>query len=270
MTTMLPIVDTAPEGTRVQARHAAGANVVKLRAVRTDEGYRSVYAELTRPTASSIFRAGIRTFGELLITCGLVVLFFAAYEVWGKTAAINDRQDTLSQGIDQAWAAPTVPTPSAGPTSAPYPGTALARLYVQKMRKDPWVVVEGVKPKDIEYAPGHYPESAGPGKVGNFSVAGHRSPGIWWDMEKVLPGDVIVVETRDSWYVYTVYQNVIVKPNAVEVVAPVPGQIGATPTKAVLTLTTCNPKLDNYERMVVHAELSRTQPKTAGKPAELG
>ncbi|MBG6139724.1 class E sortase [Longispora fulva] len=264
-------MDTAPEGTRVQPRHKAGAQVVKLRAVRTDDGYRSVYAELTRPTVGSVIRAIVRTFGEVLITAGLVVLFFAAYEVWGKTAAINDRQNTLNQGIDQAWGAPVPggPTPSASPSAAPYPGSALARLYVQKMRRDPWVVVEGVTPKDIAYAPGHYPTSADPGKVGNFSVAGHRSPGIFWDMEKVQPGDTVVVETKDTWYIYKVYQNVIVKPNAVEVVAPVPGQPGTAPTRTLLTLTTCNPKLDNYERMVVHAELTRTQPKTAGKPAEL-
>jgi sortase A len=38
----------------------------------------------------------------------------------------------------------------------------------------------------------------------------------------------------------------------------------------MLTLTTCNPKFDNYQRLIVHAELVRDQPKSAGRPAELG
>ena len=42
----------------------------------------------------------------------------------------------------------------------------------------------------------------------------------------------------------------------------------------MLTLTTCNPKFNNYERLIVHAELAETIPrddtlKDAGKPAEL-
>ena len=63
-------------------------------------------------------------------------------------------------------------------------------------------------------------------------------------------------------------------PSAVEVVAPVPGKPKAKPTKAMLTLTTCNPKFNNYERLIVHAELAQTIPrddtqKDAGKPDEL-
>ena len=38
----------------------------------------------------------------------------------------------------------------------------------------------------------------------------------------------------------------------------------------MLTLTTCNPKFDNYQRLIVHAELVRTQATSAGRPAELG
>jgi sortase A len=52
-------------------------------------------------------------------------------------------------------------------------------------------------------------------------------------------------------------------------VAPVPGQPGKTPELAMLTLTTCNPKFDNYQRLVVHALLDRTVPRAEGAPAEL-
>ncbi|MGN9775006.1 class E sortase [Micromonospora sp. H33] len=253
-----------------------GERVVKLRPEQTGEGYRSVYSELTRPTLGSRLRTGVRVTGELLITFGLVVLLFAGYEVWGKSAIVDAHQNDLSQQLAQAWGPTGDPTvaPSAGPSAsakppAPVQGKPIAGLYIPKLDKN-WVVVEGVTQKDIRYAPGHYPTSAMPGQVGNFSVAGHRNRATFWRLDELDEGDTIVVEDRDNWYVYQVTRNHIVKPTQVEVVAPVPGKPGARPTAAMLTLTTCNPKFDNYERLIIHAELTRKQAKSAGRPAELG
>ncbi|MEU4621112.1 class E sortase [Actinoplanes sp. NPDC023801] len=256
-------------------RAKRGERVVKLRPEQTDEGYKSVYSELTRPTIGSRIRTGIRTSGELMITFGLVVLLFAGYQVFGNSAAVDDEQDQLAEELDQAWADPTVaPTASTAVKAPKAPGAGLVgRLYIPKLDKK-WVVVDGVQPDDIRYAPGHYPETAKPGQVGNFSVAGHRVRKIFWRLDELNDGDVIGVETRDSWYVYHVYQQEVVKPNQVEVVAPVPGKPRAKPTKALLTLTTCNPKFNNYERLIIHAELVKTVPRDqtltdAGMPAEM-
>ena len=118
------------------------------------DGYRSVYSELTRPTFASRLRTAVRTTGELMITLGLVVLLFAAYEVWGKSAIVDAEQNTLDQQLDQAWAGPepdpTVGrTPGASPKAmAPPPGNAIARLYIPKLGKH-WVIVEGVDQQDI-------------------------------------------------------------------------------------------------------------------------
>ena len=254
------------------AKPRRGEKVVKLRPEQTDEGYKSVYSELTRPTAGSRIRAGIRVSGELMITFGLIVLLFAGYEVYGNSAKVQDEQNTLANELDQQWNDPTV-APS-GPAAPAAPGTNLVgRLYIPKLDKE-WVVVNGVRPADIRYAPGHYPDTALPGKVGNFSVAGHRIKKIFWRIDELKTGDVIGVETRDSWFVYKVTGQEIVKPSAVEVVAPVPDKPGVKPTKALLTLTTCNPKFNNYQRLIVHAQLVSTVPRDptlpdAGKPAEM-
>ncbi|WP_240742314.1 class E sortase [Micromonospora zingiberis] len=255
-----------------------GDRVVQLRPEQTGEGYKSVYSELTRPSFWSRVRTGLRFGGELLITFGLVVLLFAGYEIWGKSAIVDAHQDELSQQLAQAWGPEGDPTvaPSASP-SAPAPaspkppvqGKPIAGLYIPKFDKE-WVVVEGVTQKDIRYAPGHYPDSALPGQVGNFSVAGHRNRATFWRLDELRKGDPIIVQGRDEWYVYQVTDNLIVKPNQVEVVSPVPGRPGVKPTKRMLTLTTCNPKFDNYERLIIHAELTRTQSKDEGRPAELG
>ncbi|WP_229076737.1 class E sortase [Actinoplanes sp. DH11] len=261
--------------TEAEEQPKRGERVVKLRPEQTEEGYKSVYSELTRPTVGSRIRAGIRTSGEVMITFGLVVLLFAGYQVFGNSAAVQNEQDNLAEELDEAWSDPTVaPTASAAQQGPAAPGDNLVgRLYIPKFDKK-WVVVDGVQPDDIRYAPGHYPESAMPGEVGNFSVAGHRIKKIFWRLDELNDGDVIGVETRENWYVYKVYELDIVKPHQVEVVAAVPGKPKAKPSKAVLTLTTCNPKFNNYERLIVHAELVSTVARDqalpdAGMPAEM-
>ncbi|MFG1607166.1 class E sortase [Actinoplanes sp. NPDC049265] len=251
-----------------------GEKVVKLRPEQTSDGYKSVYSELTRPTVGSRVRAGVRATGELMITFGVIVLLFAGYEVFGNTAAVNDEQSSLNDALAQEWNSPTV-----GPSSAPAigpdaPGKGLiGRLYIPRLNKN-WVVVNGTRPQDIKLAPGHYPDTAMPGKIGNFSVAGHRIRSIFWRLDELKKGDVIGVETRNDWFIYKVTSTEVVLPRAVEVVAPVPDKPGAKPTKAMLTLTTCNPKFNNYERLIVHAQLDSTTTRDqtlsdAGMPPEL-
>jgi sortase A len=261
--------EEAPAEDRPKPRR--GERVVALRAQRTEEGYRSIHSALTRTTAGTIFRTSIRTVGELMITFGVIVMLFAAYEVWGTAAIINNHQNDLDQQLGQDW---DQPDPTVGPTApagpAPPPGDAVARLYIPKLNKH-WVVVEGVTQKAIRYAPGHYPKTAMPGQVGNFSVAGHRTRAIFWRLDEVHKGDWIVVETKQTWFVYQVTSTEIVKPTAVQVVAPVPGKPGVKPKDAMLTLTTCNPKFNNYQRLIVHAKLDpdRTRDRSQGEPPEL-
>ncbi|MBM7077650.1 class E sortase [Micromonospora humida] len=248
-----------------------GERVVQLRPEQTGKGYKSVYSELTRPTFASRLRTGVRVSGEVLITFGLVVLLFAGYEIWGKSVLVDAHQSKLNQQLAQAWGPTGDPTVSpTGPAKAvaPAEGKPIAGLYIPSLDKN-WVVVEGVTQEDIRYAPGHYPKSALPGEVGNFSVAGHRNRATFWRLDELKSGDAILLEGKQDWYVYKVYQSRIVRPDQVEVVAPVPGEPNAKATRKLLTLTTCNPKFDNYQRLIVHAELDRTQPKSQGPPPEL-
>jgi sortase A len=222
------------------------------------------------PMRGSRLRVAVRTAGELLITAGLVVLLLVGYELWGKVAVINAHQHDLNQQLSQAWADPRVaaPNPSASaPTSAlpPPSGSAIGRLYIPKLKLQ-WVVVEGVALSDIRYAPGHYPGTAMPGKIGNFAMAGHRTPGIFWDLDEVKPGDDLIVETSTDWYVYEVFQSHIVTPTSVEVIAPTPNEPGVAPANADITLTTCNPKWNNYQRLVVHGKLILTTPHQLRPP----
>src|SRR6266545_3288092 len=68
---------------------------------------------------NAILRGTTRVIGELLITLGVVVLLFAAYEVYGKTAMINDHQHALDDQLSQAWGAPPLGgAPSPGPSAS--------------------------------------------------------------------------------------------------------------------------------------------------------
>ena len=281
MTTVMGAVPAAPDKPSPAELPAAppkprrGERVVRLRAEHVGDDYKSVYSELTRPTVWSRIRSGIRVGGELMITLGLVVLLFAAYEVWGVGVVQGGKQDDLAGALEQQWANEPGDDPTVGPTAGAGVGGlgskihGIAKLYIPSLAQQ-WVVVEGVTQADIRYAPGHYPDTALPGQVGNFSVAGHRNRATFWRLDELDNGDVIVVEDKANWYVYHVVKTRIVKPTQVEVVAPVPMLPGSKATKAMVTLTTCNPKFDNYQRLIVHGELVRTQPKSQGDPAELG
>lgn len=216
-------------------------------------------------------RKAARIFGEVFITIGLVVLLFAGYAIFGKYFETKAEQRKLDKSLENQWekerkaATPSVP---ATPERLDI-GDALAKLYIPVMGKE-WVVVEGEDPKDIMHAPGHFRKSALPGEAGNFAAAGHRTPAIFWDLDRVSNGDVIGVETRDNWYVYRVYQTVVIDPSEIGVVAPDPSNPDSTnPTRKLLTLVTCNPKTSNAQRLIVHAELERTQPWDKGQPKEL-
>jgi LPXTG-site transpeptidase (sortase) family protein len=146
----------------------------------------------------------------------------------------------------------------------PAPGGPIGRLYVPRLHLD-WIVVEGVDEADITAAPGHYPDSAMPGKVGNFAVAGHREVAMFADLDVLAPDDAVIVETRAHWYLYRVVSNRVVPKTALAEVSPVPPGMNAG---RLLTLTTCWPRWGNSKRISVHAVLERSTPADQ-PPSEL-
>ena len=222
-------------------------------------------------------RTAIRGTGELLITLGVVVLLFCVYQlVWTNVAANAIESDARTQ-LEQQWTMPH-PTPSPStpggqlPTVDVAPGDSFAIMYVPSLGKS-WAkaVVQGVTLDDLRGTIGHYPKSQMPGEIGNFAVAGHRATNgePFRDIPDVKVGDKVYVETEDTWFVYTVRSTEIVRPTDVEVILPVPNKPGATPTEALITLTTCNPRWASYERWITYGVLSETRPKSEGPPPEL-
>ena len=91
--------------------------------------------------------------------------------------------------------------------------------------------------------------SADPGQTGNVVLSAHNDVygELFRFLDKLQPGDQVVLYTQQRQYTYIVDRTAIVEPTAVEVMAPT-----ENPT---VTLISCYPYLVNKQRIVVFARL---------------
>ncbi len=212
--------------------------------------------------------------GELLVTAGVIVVLFLVWQLWWVSMHDARVQTAAALVIEEEFRAsvPTGPVEPATVHQAPPEGDVVALMRVPRFGPD-WVrpIYEGVSRKVLARGVGHYPGTRMPAEIGNVGVAGHRTTygHPFYDIDSIVPGDVIVIETRQAYVVYRAQRHAIVKPYAVQVVAPVPEQPGAVPTEAWLTMTSCNPRFSNATRYVVFAKLDHVYARADGLPAEL-
>lgn len=223
----------------------------------------------------TVARLLVRSLGELLITAGVVLLLFCAYQLVWTNVEAHREQNQVTDSIREQWKrpAPRVGTATSTPVvSPPDLGRGFAFLHVPRLgRKYSAPVVQGVSLPDLARGVGHYPRSAMPGKIGNFAVAGHRATHgePFAHLDRVRKGDVVVVETRNAWFTYVVDSIRIVAPTDTWVVDAVPGKKGVKPSRRLLTLTTCNPRWASTQRLIVFGHLQQQQPRSQGQPAVL-
>ena len=220
-------------------------------------------------------RTLLRGIGQTLMTVGVVVLLFCVYELWVTGLVTAREQNRLGDDLRQTWAEPAPrPAPGEPPivkVSAEL-GEAFAILHIPSLEGyDPWVVVEGTSVPDLKDGPGHIPGTAMPGDLGNVVVSGHRTTygAPFQRLDELTDGSVVVLETRDGWFTYTIDDKTIVSPSAVEVTYAVPGDPVAKPTKRLLTLTTCHPKYSAKQRLIVRGTLTAASKKSDGLPEAL-
>lgn len=218
-----------------------------------------------------VVRGVVHGIGELCITLGVVLLLFVAWQLWWTDIAAGQTQRQLTHRLEQQWGQPKAPHPSGSVAPADIKeipmGDAFALIRIPRFGHD-YVrpILQGVDLDILDRGVGHYPDSAKPGEVGNFAVAGHRVTYAkpFNQIAELKRGDAVVVETRDTWYVYRVQSHTIVTPDRVDVVAPVPEHPGEKPTDRMMTMTACHPKFSARERYVVFSELDTVLPKTGG------
>ena len=205
----------------------------------------------------------LRGLGWLFISVGVVVLLYLVYSLLYTNRTTAQAQE----GLSDEWLELQDPEDELagegedGKSVAIDPGTAVAALEFRRpnsdvplVHKKPLYVVQGVTLANLQRGPGHYPGTALPGQKGNFAVAGHRTTygAPFFNLDQLRKGDEVLVTTRGGKkFTYRVRSQEIVSPSDTWVIEPDPLKTG----KKTLTLTTCNPRFSNAERLIVFAEL---------------
>jgi len=217
--------------------------------------------------------------GRVLISVGVLMFAFVGYQLWGTGIQTAQAQNRLEDEFDRMRAtstpitvATTVPPTTAAPvttlatvqssapttTSSTVPaarlvppplGDPVARLIIPSIGLEK-ILIEGVRPSDLEDGPGHFPETPLPGQLGNAAIAGHRTThgAPFLRIDEVAVGDDIVVETLAGTFTYVVTGQQIVGPGDYQLVIPT-----VDPTIATLTLTSCHPRYSTRQRIVITA-----------------
>ncbi|MER7756629.1 class E sortase [Kitasatospora sp. NPDC097643] len=249
------------------------------------------------PTASPRrrpLRVAVGALGDLLFTAGVLLALLVAYSLWWTDLTATRHAGVAAEQLRRSWSAAAPAAPPAGPTApagpadptgpaAPPPvgpGDGIGFLHVPALGADYQVLIrigtdeetlaEGVA--GVYTTP--YPAAMPWEPEGNFALAAHRDGhgAMFHDLDLLKPGDPLVVETRDRWYVYRVDATLPeTSKDDTGVIAPVPTGSPYTAPGRYITLTTCTPVYTSLYRMAVWGSLVREQPVDPGRtpPPEL-
>ncbi|MEU6942733.1 class E sortase, partial [Streptomyces rubiginosohelvolus] len=213
-----------------------------------------------------------RAGGEIFISLGVLMLLFVTYQLWWTNVRAEQIAGKETNRIQEEWAN------GAGKPGVFAPGQGFAIMHIPKL--DVVVpIAEGIdKEKVLDRGMlGHY----GEGKLktampedeqGNFAVAGHRNTHgePFRYVNKLVPGDPIVVETRDAYYTYEMTSILPqTSPSNISVIEPIPAGSGFTEPGRYITLTTCTPEFTSTYRLIVWGKMVDERPRDEGKPKAL-
>ncbi|GGJ81509.1 hypothetical protein GCM10011583_11220 [Streptomyces camponoticapitis] len=212
-----------------------------------------------------------RAVGEIFISLGVLMLLFVTYQLWWTNIQADLYAGKQADKIQDGWAKGRQP-------GAFEPGQGFAIMHIPKL--DVVVpIAEGIdKAKVLDRGMvGHYSEgrlkTAMPSdKQGNFAVAGHRNTHgePFRYINRLKPGDKIVVETQDSYFTYDMASILPqTAPSNVGVIGPVPPGSGFSEPGRYITLTTCTPEFTSTYRMIVWGKMVEERPRGKGKPDAL-
>ncbi|PFG15664.1 sortase A [Propionicimonas paludicola] len=216
-----------------------------------------------------VVRGAVGLLGELLVTLGVLLLLFVGWQLWWTDVVSDADAAQVVSTIEQELNTPdsSFVQPGKAKLGDAYAIVRIPRFGATYARP----LYQGTTRAVLQRGVGHYLETAMPGEIGNFAMAGHRTTyGKPFNrIAELRDGDVVLIETKDSYFVYRVTGHQIVPPTQVSVLLPVPDQPGAEPTAATLTMTSCHPEFSARERFIVHAELDATYPRAGGVPPEV-
>lgn len=234
------------------------------RARRSDESGLSA-----TPTAARRRPAAVVA-GVLFLVLGLSLVGWVSWELFANPLMDPAASSQKVESLKSVWETSPTPAVSTSPTSPTaarkVPGDALALLRIPDFGSDYEVpVVYGTDDDSLSKGVGWFEDTADPGAIGNFAVAGHRgSRGPFHSLPSLKAGARIEIETRDAIYVYVLDNNpadLTVQNKDLWVLDPVPGQPDRQPTQALITLVTCAELFRAPDRTIAFGHLVQTMSK---------
>jgi sortase A len=134
-----------------------------------------------------------------------------------------------------------VPVPTPGPEQA-------IRIQIPAIQVDA-PIVQGDGWEQLKKGVGQHAGTANPGEKGNTVLSAHNDifGEIFRDLDRLQPGDQIILFTNQRAYTYLVVDTQVVEPTDVDVMA-------AT-SQPNVTLISCYPYLVDDQRIAVRARL---------------
>lgn len=135
----------------------------------------------------------------------------------------------------------SIAVPTAGPEQA-------IRIQIPALKVDA-PIVQGDGWEQLKKGVAQHIGSGNPGQDGNVVLSAHNDVygQLFRYLDKLVPGDQVILYTQLRQYTYVVTGTIIVEPTKVDVMMPT-----AEPT---VTLISCYPYLVNKQRIVVFAKL---------------
>jgi sortase A len=207
-----------------------------------------------------VLRKAFFSLGEALITLGIVVLLYVIYQLWFTNITADAATERLKTEIEVSFETETVMSgaqESVGevPVSLELnEGFALA--YIPKLKQDVWgePILSGIQQEQLASGIGHYPQTELPGQSGNFAIAGHRATNgePFAKFEDLKNGDLVIIRTAAGWYTYKLFEDRKIEETEVWVLDNKPID---TESNQLITLTTCDPRWNSYQRWAWWGEL---------------
>ncbi|MFD6421197.1 class E sortase [Streptomyces sp. NPDC060198] len=213
-----------------------------------------------------------RVVGELFISLGVLMLLFVAYQLWWTNVRADRIAGQETHKIQDQWAA------GERDPGTFAPGQGFAIIHIPKLDVVAPIAEGTSKEKVLDRGMvGHYGEGALKTAMpsdprGNFALAGHRNTHgePFRYVNKLKPGDKVVVETQDAYYTYEMTKTLAqTSPSNVSVIDPVPAGSGFTAPGRYITLTTCTPEFTSTYRLIVWGKMVDERPRSKGKPDAL-
>jgi len=193
------------------------------------------------------------------LSAGLGLGGYTAWLVWSTDGQPSRAEQARAAQVEKKLirGAPSPDAASDGPAVMRVPALGARWAYP---------VYKGTTDKQLGKGLGQYAGTAGPGQIGNYAVAGHRSSNSGFAPFAELPdrikrGSRIIVTAPTGRYTYTVTGTQHVTPDAVRVLRPDQGR-GADPKKRLITLVTCTPRFGSTGRFIVYGQLVSHQKLT--------